>query len=154
FLRGVKEGTLSVANCLRLAEVLGEEPPVIFRLARKPALADQFERLYGKTTNPMTEEERLLVTKWRAIAADVRASLRVTINAIPNETSTQAAHDAHTTPALPGASSAADRHPVARRVARTLLIEAAAVDQSARALRSDRQPTAAARRPAAGSRPP
>jgi len=68
--------------------------------------------------------------------------------------STQAAHDAHTTPALPGASSTGDRHPVARRVARDLLIEAAAVDQSARTLRSDRQPTAAPRRPAAGSRAP
>ncbi|HMF61626.1 MAG TPA: hypothetical protein VK595_14695, partial [Vicinamibacterales bacterium] len=82
FLRGVKQGTLSAENCLRLAEVLGEEPALIFRVAKKPDLADQFERLYGTPTNTMTEEERALITNWRALPSDAREGLRLTMNAI------------------------------------------------------------------------
>lgn len=82
FLRGVKQGTLSAENCLRLAEVLGEEPAAVFRAAKKPGLADQFERLYGTTTNPMTEEERALVTDWRALPSNARQGFRLTLDAI------------------------------------------------------------------------
>lgn len=83
FLRGVKQGTLSAENCLRLAEVLGEEPAVIFRVANKAALADQFERLYGKTANPMTDEERTLVATWRALTTTAREGLRLTMSELP-----------------------------------------------------------------------
>lgn len=83
FLRGVKQGTLSPENCLRLAEVLGEEPAVVFRAAKKTALADQFDRLYGKTTNPMTEEERELVYRWRALTSTAREGLRLTMSQLP-----------------------------------------------------------------------
>jgi len=82
FLRAVKQGTLSVENCLRLAEVLGEEPAVIFRVANKPDLADQFERLYGKTTNPMTEEERGIVSMWRGLTADARTGFQILLTKI------------------------------------------------------------------------
>lgn len=80
FLRGVKQGTLSAENCLRLAEVLGEEPSVIFRVANKVALADQFDRLYGKTTNPMTDDERVLVDTWRALTSTGREGLRLMLS--------------------------------------------------------------------------
>lgn len=80
FLRGVKQGTLSAENCLRLAEVLGEEPPVVFRVAKKPDLADQFNRLYGKTANPMTADERDLVDAWRALTPRAREALRTLLD--------------------------------------------------------------------------
>jgi len=53
---------------------------------------------------------------------------------------------------VPGATRTADRGDVSGRVARDL-IEAATVDRAPRP-RRNRQPTAAPRRPAAGSRPP
>lgn len=99
FLRGVKQGTLSAENCLRLAEVLGEEPAVIFRAANKHSLADQFERLYGKTTNPLTEEERDLVERWRALSAKARDGLRLTIHELPRRDSSGRVPESHTTKA-------------------------------------------------------
>lgn len=76
FLRGVKKGTLSVENLLKLAEVLGEEPASVFRAADQTDLADQFDRLYGKTVNPMTEQERELIDTWRGLSPSARQLLR------------------------------------------------------------------------------
>jgi hypothetical protein len=83
FLRGVKSGTLSAESCLRLAEVLGEQPSDVFRAAHKPELADQFDRLYGKTTNPMSDEERELLAMWRGLTPRAREGLRLTLSELP-----------------------------------------------------------------------
>lgn len=108
FLRGVKSGTLSPENCLRLAEVLGEQPSVVFRVARKLELADQFDRLYGQTANPMTEAERELVDVWRELTPRAREGLWLVIrdlhfrsDAIPHT----GVSGSHTKPVPAGRSS-------------------------------------------------
>jgi hypothetical protein len=86
FLRGVKSGTLSAENCLRLAEVLGEEPAAVFRAAHKPELADQFERLYGKVANPMSAAELEILALWRTLTPRAREGLRLTMSELPRVT--------------------------------------------------------------------
>lgn len=92
FLRGVKQGTLSTDNCLLLAEVLGEQPSNVFRAAKKPDLADRFERLYGKTSNSMTAEERDVLAVWNAMPRPVRENMLSWMrNFIPSSTADQIA---------------------------------------------------------------
>jgi hypothetical protein len=87
FLRGVKQGTLSTENCLLLAEVLGEQPSTVFRAAKKPDLADRFERLYGQASNPMTAEERVVLAVWNAMPRAVRENMLSWMrNFIPSST--------------------------------------------------------------------
>lgn len=67
FLRGVKQGTLSVENCLLLAEQLGEEPPAVLRVAQKGAVANLIERLYGKQKHArLTGKQRWLIAAYES----------------------------------------------------------------------------------------
>ena len=77
FLRGVKQGTLSTDNCLRLAEVLGEPPAEVLRAANKADVAAQVDRLFGPTAAPLSEDDRTLLAQWHAITPRARESLRV-----------------------------------------------------------------------------
>jgi hypothetical protein len=81
-LRGVKAGTLDEENCLRLAEVLGEEPPIVCRAAKKPKLADQLDRLYGRV-KPPDPKERKLLDAWRTLTEKSRDIIWMTMNALP-----------------------------------------------------------------------
>lgn len=47
-LRGLKAGTLSTENCLKLAELYGDDPGHILRLSAKHETANLLERLYGR----------------------------------------------------------------------------------------------------------
>jgi hypothetical protein len=75
--RGVKKGTLSVENCLRLAEISGEPPSQLLRLAGKGDDAALIERLYGPST--MTPADRALLEDWQAIPRDMREHYRAII---------------------------------------------------------------------------
>lgn len=62
FLRGVnREGTLSVENCLKLAEAVGESPSRVLQLAGKGQVAALIERLYGATRAPLSALDRQFV---------------------------------------------------------------------------------------------
>jgi plasmid maintenance system antidote protein VapI len=62
FTRGVKnEGTLSEDNLLKLAEVVGEPPGNVLRLAGKKEFAERVERLYGDAHKPLASVDRRLL---------------------------------------------------------------------------------------------
>jgi plasmid maintenance system antidote protein VapI len=68
FCRGVREeGTLSVENCLRLAEAIGERPGVILRLVHRDEMAVIADRLFGTTKNTLTRREREHLALWRTV---------------------------------------------------------------------------------------
>lgn len=72
FSHGVREeGTLSVENCLRLADAIGERPSVILKLAKKPEMAVLSERLYGGRMT-LSPREKELVRVWRELDEDAR----------------------------------------------------------------------------------
>lgn len=48
FSRAVKAGTFKAENLLRLADETGESPKVVFDRAKKSAVNDLIERLYGR----------------------------------------------------------------------------------------------------------
>lgn len=87
-LRAVKAGTFDEENCLRLAEVLGEEPPIVCRAAKKPELADQLERLYGHV-KPPNPKERKLLDAWSALTEKSREIIWMTMNALPRSDALQ-----------------------------------------------------------------
>jgi hypothetical protein len=76
FLRGVKQGTLSAENCLRLAEVLGEDPRVVFRAAQKAELAEQIDRLYGAAVPHISAAQRAVLDMWEALAPEDQRTVR------------------------------------------------------------------------------
>ncbi len=57
FLRGVKQGTLNIENCLRLAALVGENPTKILTLAGKADIAKLIESLYGSAAAPTLSEQ-------------------------------------------------------------------------------------------------
>ena len=72
FSHGVREeGTLSVENCLRLADATGERPSVILKLARKPEMAALSDRLFGGRMT-LSRREKELIQTWRELDEDAR----------------------------------------------------------------------------------
>lgn len=76
FLRAAKNGTMSTENCLKLAQVVGENPSKVLRLARKDDVAELIEQLYGKAIVPLSDEERELLDAWKALTPRARTSFR------------------------------------------------------------------------------
>jgi hypothetical protein len=65
FSRGVnEEGTLSVENCLRLADEVGDKAAKILRLAGKPHVADVVERITGAGTETLSSKAHAVGYKW------------------------------------------------------------------------------------------
>ena len=54
FSRGVSDGTLSVENCLRLADAVGDDPGKILRLGGKQSIAAVVDRLTAKTNETLS----------------------------------------------------------------------------------------------------
>ncbi|HYM24969.1 MAG TPA: hypothetical protein VEU08_17250 [Vicinamibacterales bacterium] len=79
-LRAMKTGTMSTENCLRLAEVLGEDPPAVLRLAKKPKVAEQIERMFGKRTRTLSAEDRELLEDWERLSPKQRQIFRSLIS--------------------------------------------------------------------------
>lgn len=90
-LRAKKAGTLSVENCLGLAEALGEQPAAVFRAAKRPDLAEQFERLYGKATNSLPAEERRHLEAWRELTDDSQHMVQAQMKYLPKRPSSSRA---------------------------------------------------------------
>jgi hypothetical protein len=61
FARGVRQGTLSEGNLIRLAEVAGIEPGRLLRLADKPEVADCLDRLYGRDRRVLSQLDQQLL---------------------------------------------------------------------------------------------
>lgn len=81
FSRGVRnEGTLSVENCLRLAEETGEPPSKVLRLASKGQVADLIERLYARV--PMKEADREILFLWQNLDSEADRALRTLLRAL------------------------------------------------------------------------
>lgn len=84
FSRGVRnEGTLSVENCLRLAEETGESPRKVLTLAGKEHVADIIERLHGKSADhPLSGPEREILALWKTIDSESREPIRTLLRAL------------------------------------------------------------------------
>lgn len=83
FSRGVRnEGTLSVENCLRLAEWSGESPGRVLHLANKGDVAVLIERLYGAERTPVSGPERELSALWRELEPDAQSALFTLLRAL------------------------------------------------------------------------
>jgi hypothetical protein len=91
FLRGVKQGTLSAENCLRLAEVLGEDPRVVFRAAQKAELAEQIDRLYGAAVPHISATQRAVLDAWEALAPEDQRTVRELLHRLAPHRRTAAA---------------------------------------------------------------
>jgi plasmid maintenance system antidote protein VapI len=80
FSRGYREeGTLSVENCLRLANEVGERPEMILRLAGKQEVADVFERLSGVKDSQakLSGKELEIATRYRMATQDVKDAVNL-----------------------------------------------------------------------------
>lgn len=85
FVRGVKRGTLSPENLLRLAAATDMPPSTVLRMAGKGDLADLIERLYGNGQDALSESQRRVLEAWdRLPDADARANMLFTLRAIGN----------------------------------------------------------------------
>jgi hypothetical protein len=82
FSRGVQEeGTLSVENCLRLADAVGGNAGMILRLAGKPHVAEVMDRLAGSSIETLDKEERDLIYQWKTIDPDLQDLIKRTVAA-------------------------------------------------------------------------
>lgn len=61
FGRGVKKGTLSVENLLKLSHKIGGSPIAILRMGGKAEIAKLLDNLYGPEKTPLSEIDRRLV---------------------------------------------------------------------------------------------
>ncbi len=61
FARGVRHGTLSEGNLIRLAEVAGVDPARLLRLADKADVADGLDRLYGRPRLVLSQLDQRLI---------------------------------------------------------------------------------------------
>lgn len=77
FTRGVKQGTLGVENCLRLAKAAEEPPSDVLRRADKADVAALIEELYGRAT--ITSAERELLSDWSLLDPEERKAFRLLI---------------------------------------------------------------------------
>jgi plasmid maintenance system antidote protein VapI len=86
FSRGVKEEhTLSVENCLRLADAVGDNAAMILRLAGKPQVADVVDRIAGKSTETLSRREHNLIRTWKTIDPDLQDLTERTIEAFSRD---------------------------------------------------------------------
>lgn len=83
FSRGVRQGTLSIENCLRLAETSGDHPSKILELAGKADEAALIERLYGKQI--VSPGDRQLLELWRGITPKARDHLIAVLRDLADE---------------------------------------------------------------------
>lgn len=65
FSRGAAKGTLSVESLLKLAQVTGEPPGDVLRLAGKDDVADLLDDLYGTTGATVSRTERRVIQAYR-----------------------------------------------------------------------------------------
>jgi hypothetical protein len=72
-IRGVKKGTLNVANLVRLAEVAEEPPLTILRMAGKQQEAAILERAFGTGSATLKPSERKLLELWGKLESGDRA---------------------------------------------------------------------------------
>jgi hypothetical protein len=87
FSRGVRNaGTLGVENCLRLADVTGEHPSRVLRLAGKDEVATLIERLYSSGISAqgqrLSAPERELIGLWTALNRETQEPLIVILRAL------------------------------------------------------------------------
>jgi plasmid maintenance system antidote protein VapI len=74
FSRAVNvEGTFSIENCIRLAQVSGDHPSVVLRLAGKDEMADMLDTLYGADTK-LSRREREALDTWRKLPPSDQAA--------------------------------------------------------------------------------
>lgn len=73
FSRGAAKGTLSVESLLKLAQVTGEPPGDVLRLAGKDDVADLLDDLYGTTGATVSRTELRVIQAYRALPKDAQA---------------------------------------------------------------------------------
>jgi hypothetical protein len=87
FSRGVRNaGTLGLESCLRLAEVTGEPPSRVLRIAGKGEAAALIDRLYGgalvSEKTSLSALERELVTLWNGLSIDAQEPFLIILRAL------------------------------------------------------------------------
>lgn len=70
--RLVKGARLSIANCLRLADLLGDDPAAVLRAYRYPNEADALERAYAKQGKVHTRHLEIATRYGKLAARDQR----------------------------------------------------------------------------------
>ena len=87
FSRGVRNaGTLGVDNLLRLADVTGESPGKVLRIAGKRDVADLIDRLYGGALNSravgLSGLERELINLWKGLHRNAQEPILTIVKAL------------------------------------------------------------------------
>ncbi len=86
FGRGVESGTLSVDNCLRLAEEVGVPATTVLTRAGKGDTAARIERLYGRAQTPaLNRRDRELLARWHALSGAQREAMELVLRAFHAE---------------------------------------------------------------------
>lgn len=89
FSRAVnEEGTFSFENCLRLAELGGDDPSHVLRAADKYDQANLLRRLYWKTSlknTSLSARERALIHAWRRKSLKIQDVIEVVVALMPDE---------------------------------------------------------------------
>lgn len=70
------EGSMEIANLLRLAELAGEQPTAVLRLAGKAEEAELIERIYGVGAPPLSKTQRELLQAWDRLTDHAREHFR------------------------------------------------------------------------------
>jgi hypothetical protein len=82
FIRGLKAGTFSVLNCLRLAKATNTDPLLVLRLAGKHEVAALIEELCVTTGTKaaVTDKDRFHLRRWHSITARAQQGLDLLID--------------------------------------------------------------------------
>jgi hypothetical protein len=119
FTRGVRAGTLSLTNLLKLAKVAEAPPSDVLRMAKKTAEAALLEELYGSGRDALTQSRRTLIETWDEIPDDVRPHFEALLQRSRGKQGTGSV------PAVPTSSSDDARPPEHRRRRRRGRVRAA-----------------------------
>lgn len=71
------EGSMEVGNLLRLADIAGEPPSKVLRLAGKAEEAELIERIYSVGVPPLSKSQRELLQTWERLPDQARQHFKL-----------------------------------------------------------------------------